>query len=558
MVKRVFKLVYSEIKGLHQAAYLLAFFAFGSQMLALVRDRLLAYSFGAGSELDLYYAAFRIPDILFALFASVLSVYVLLPFVTKARAESSAEAGANVLSQMFTLFLLVYSGVALILFIAMPFIVTLLFPGFAAEADTLTTLSRILLLQPLLLGISSLYGVVTQLSQRFVLYAISPLIYNLGIIIGIVLFYPYFGLYGLALGVILGAVGHLGIQIPLTLGSPLNFKFLKKIDWLFIRSVLIFAFPRALTLSLHQIVLLIFISMASLMAAGSVSVFQFAFNLQSVPLAIIGMSYSVAAFPVLADLFAKQQREAFCLHVLTAFRHIIFWSLPIIALVIILRAHIVRVVLGSGEFSWNDTRLTAAMLALFVISLLGQSLMMLLVRTFYAGGNTRIPLYIALSCAGVSLVGAVSLLALYNAYPAFQLFVSSVFRLEFVVGVEVLMLAVAFTIATLVEAGLLLFFASRLFGFNWSALRGQISEAMAAAIVAALCAYTALLFLVPGINQNTFIGISLQGGVAGICGVLGAIFTYYYLGSRELREIYQSFRSRVFKTEVIAPQSDTP
>ena len=99
------------------------------------------------------------------------------------------------------------------------------------------------------------------------------------------------------------------------------------------------------------------------MAAGSVAIFQFALNLQSVPLAIIGMSYSVAAFPVLADLFAKKEQTAFNHHVLTAFRHIIFWSLPIIALVIVLRAQIVRVVLGSGAFDWADTRLTAAVLA---------------------------------------------------------------------------------------------------------------------------------------------------------------------------------------------------
>lgn len=558
MVTRVIKLMYSEIKGLHQAAYLLAFFAFGSQMLALVRDRLLAFTFGAGSELDLYYAAFRIPDILFALFASVLSVYVLLPFVTKARSESGVEAGATVLGQMFTVFLIVYSLVAVVLFLVMPYITSFLFPGFSAEADTITTISRILLLQPLLLGISSLYGVVTQLSQRFVLYAISPLIYNCGIIIGIIVLYPWLGIYGLAVGVVLGALGHMAIQAPLIVGSELRFGLRRKIDWSLVRRVLLFAFPRALTLSLHQIVLLIFISLASLMAAGSVSVFQFAFNLQSVPLAIIGMSYSVAAFPVLADLFAKQQREAFCLHVLTAFRHIIFWSLPIIALVIILRAHIVRVVLGTGAFNWNDTRLTAAMLALFVVSLVGQSLMMLLVRTFYAGGNTRIPLYIALLCAGISLSAGVGLLSLYNAFPSFQLFVTSLFRLELVVGAEVLVLAMAFTLGTLVEALLLLIFAARLFGFNWFMLSRQFFEALTAALVAALFAYSALIFIVPGVNQNTFIGISLQGGVAALFGIFGAIFTYYALGSRELTEIYQSFRSRVFKTDVIAPQSETP
>jgi len=556
MVKRVFKLVYSEIRGLHQAAYILALFAIGSQMLALVRDRLLAHSFGAGSELDLYYAAFRIPDLLFALFSSVLSVYVLLPFVTQARAEKDAAAGARILSQMFSLFVLVYAGVALILFILAPYIVDKVFPGFADEASLLVLLIRILLLQPFLLGLSSLYGVVTQLSQRFILYALSPLIYNLGIIAGIVFFYPTLGLSGLVVGVVLGAAGHLLIQLPLVSGSELTFRFVRDIDWSLIRRVLSFAFPRAITLSIHQVVLLILIGLASLMTAGSVSVFQFAFNLQSVPLAVIGMSYSVAAFPVLADLYARQDKAAFAYHVVSAFRHIIFWSLPIIALVIVLRAQIVRVVLGSGEFSWNDTRLTAAMLALFVFSLIAQSLMLLLIRTFYAGGNTRTPLLVALFGAAVSLVSAVGLIALFNTSSAMHEAMVALFRLSDVAGTEVLLLALAFVGGTIIEAALLLVLAGRRFELHIWSLRRQFGQATLAAIVAGVSAYATLLFIVDGINQETFIGISLQGLTAGLMGVTGAILTYYLVGSQELEEIYVSFKARLFKTDVIAPQPD--
>jgi len=137
------------------------------------------------------------------------------------------------------------------------------------------------------------------------------------------------------------------------------------------------------------------------MAVGSVSVLQFAFNLQSVPLAIIGVSYSVAAFPTLAELLAKQKQLDFNLYVLTAIRHIIFWSLPIVALVIVLRAQIVRVLLGSGSFDWDDTRLTAAVLAVFVVTLTMQAILLLLTRALYAGGRTMLPLILA--CAGVSV-----------------------------------------------------------------------------------------------------------------------------------------------------------
>ena len=557
MVKRVLQLMYSEIRGLHQAAYILALFAFGSQMLALVRDRLLAHSFGAGAELDLYYAAFRIPDLLFVLFGSVLSVYVLLPFVTQARADRGDKAGAEVLGQMFTVFLLCYVSIAVVLFIIVPYLVPIFFPGLMAYEETLIILIRILLLQPLLLGISSLYGVVTQLSHRFILYAISPLIYNIGIIIGITLLYPHFGMAGLAMGVVIGALGHMLVQYPLVSQSEFAFKVVKAFDWKLLRSVCMVAVPRALTLSVHQLVLLIFIGAATTMTIGSVSVFQFAFNLQSVPLAIIGMSYSVAAFPVLADLFAKKDSLAFNMHVMTALRHIIFWSFPIIALVVVLRAQIVRVVLGSGAFDWDDTRLTAAVLALFIIALTAQSILLLLVRTFYAGGKTQTPLIIALIGAIVSILAAYTGLQYGAQYPYLMDSLDVLFRLEGVEGTEILILALSFIVGVLVEMCILLYMTIRVFGLRFERVLEQLAESLLAAMVAALTSYATLIFIVDGVNQETFIGIMLQGAVAAMAGVAGALLTYYILGSAELKEIYRSYHSKIFKTDVIGPQPDT-
>lgn len=558
MVKRVIKLMHSEIRGLHQAAYVLAVFAFGSQILALVRDRLLAHSFGADSELDLYYTAFRIPDLLFVLFVSVLSVYVLLPFVASARAERGEAAAAQVLAQVFTLFLGVYAVIAGILFFSIPYLIPYLFPGFAADNEMLTLLIRILLFQPFLLGISSLFGVVTQLSQRFVIFALSPLIYNLGIIFGIAVLYPYYGLPGLVGGVVIGAVGHLLVQWPLMRQSALSFGLVSSIDWSLFRTIIQTAIPRALTLSIHQLVLLLFVGVATTMTVGSVAVFQFAFNLQSVPLAIIGMSYSVAAFPVLADLFARKEREAFNNHVLTAMRHIIFWSLPIAGLFIVLRAQIVRVVLGSGEFDWSDTRLTAAVLAMFVIGLLAQSLLLLLVRAFYAVGKTRLPLYVAMGGALMSLGAAAFGLWLFALSSNLATSIASVFRLSGVEGVEVIVLATAFVVGTLIEAVVLFVLTVRTFELSWRTLLKQFGQAMAASSAGAAAAYSTLVFIVDGVNQETLIGILLQGAVAGIVGIVAIVGVYYLLGSRELFEISRSFRAKFEKQSVVAPQPEQP
>ncbi len=554
MVKRVFNFVYQEVRGLHQAAYVLALFAFASQVLAIVRDRLLAHTFGAGTELDLYYAAFRIPDLLFVLFASALSVFVLLPFVTKKTEQNDHTEGANVLSQMFTLFLIAYAVLAGGLALFAPFYVDNLFPGLSYSVSELTIMIQILLLQPLLLGISSLLGVVTQMNHRFVLYAISPLLYNIGIITGVTLLYPMFGLVGLVYGVVLGAFGHVLVQLPYVVSSKFRFGLSLNFDWHLIGNILKVAIPRALTLSTNQLVMLVLISMATLMTVGSVAVFQFAYNLQSVPLAIIGVSYSVAAFPTLTSLFAKQDQEGFNLQLLTAFRHIIFWSIPIVVMIVVLRAHIVRILLGSGEFDWSDTRLTAAVLAMFVWSLTAQAILLLLTRAFYACGRTLTPLWIALVSGSTSVALAFLFNEIYQSSPQLQLLVENGLRLSSIAGSEVLVLVVAFICGQFLQLTLMMFMSTRVFRINYKILRRLSTQAITAALVGGAATYGTLNFIVDGINQDTFLGILLQGLVAGVVGIIAVGSVYYLFRSQELMEIVRSFRSKIMRI----PHSDAP
>lgn len=556
MVRRALSLVYTEIRGLHQAAYLLAMFAFGSQILAIVRDRTLAHTFGAGAELDVYYAAFRVPDLLFVLFSSVLSVYVLLPFVEKRRATEGATAAASVLSQCFTLFLYCYSAVAALLFVGAPFFLPWVFPGMAAGNETLVWLTRILLLQPFFLGFSSLLGVVTQSEKRFVLYAISPMLYNVGIIVGALVFYPLVGLVGLGWGVVLGAVAHWGVQYPLVRKSQLAFSWSPKISWEVVKEIVLRALPRSLTLAIHQIVLFVLVAYATTLTVGSVAVFQLAFNLQSVPLVIVGMSYSVAAFPLLAEFVAKEDRVSFNRHVLSALRHIIFWSVPIIGLVIVLRAQLVRVLFGSGSFDWSDTRLTAAVLALLVVSLLAQSVLLLLVRAYYAAGRLPVPLFVSLFGLVATGLGTYVFHWLFTTQDGFRHGLEFLFRLVDVPGTEVLVLALGFTVGMILEAIILFALFAHTFTISVRSLWRLGAESVLATLVGATTAYLVLNFIVGGVNQETFIGIVLQGFVAGVAGGAAVVLVYHLIGSRELHELYRSFRSRVFKTEVIAPQSD--
>lgn len=549
-------MVYKEVRGLHQAAYILGLFAFGSQLLALVRDRLLAHQFGAGMELDLYYAAFRIPDLLYVLFASTLSVYVLIPFVASSIKGEDSSGAQRLLSQIFSSFLLVYSLLAVLMFIIAPYILPYLFPGLGSNMSELVSVTRILLLQPMLLGVSSLFGVVTQLGHRFVLYAISPLIYNVGIIVGIAFLYPLWGLNGLAIGVVMGALGHLLVQVPLVRKSSLAFTFTAQINWKLLWSILRVSIPRALTLSMQQISILVLLGIASVMTVGSVSVFQFAYNLQSVPLAVIGASYSIAAFPFLADLFAQKKMEAFALHMVSAFRHIIFWSVPAIALLIVLRAHVVRVVLGSGSFNWSDTRLTSAVLALLAISLLAQALNLLIVRAFYAGGKTMVPLV-------VTTIGTVCTIAityfLYLGYvvnPATVTFFESLLRIEGVPGSEIVVLGIGYSVAMCVQTSILLVLVMRTFSIPASWFFPSMGRAVVASVVGGFAAYLTLNVFATGINDTAFLGILIQGASGGFVGIGVIIIMYHLLRSPELHEIYKSFHRRIFKTDIVASEVD--
>ena len=198
--------------------------------------------------------------------------------------------------------------------------------------------------------------------------------------------------------------------------------------------VLILSVPRTLALASTQISLVALIAMASFLVSGSITVFTFAFNLQSVPLTIIGVSYAVAAFPTLSRLHARGAKDEFLQYVEAALRHMIFWAIPATIFMIVMRAQIVRIILGAGQFNWDATRLTAAALALFVISLAAQSITLLIARTYYAIGNTKKPLYYGIADITVSIVSGFLLLALFRENTFVREFVEALLRVEDVAG----------------------------------------------------------------------------------------------------------------------------
>lgn len=542
---RALQFIALEVTGLQRAVYVLALFALLSSVLALVRDRLLAHLFGAGTTLDLYYAAFRIPDLIFVATGALVSVYILIPELAR-RGEKEQRTYIDTIVAGFSLLTVCICGVA---FILAPFILAMLFPQFALGGllPTLTTLTRIMLLQPILLGFSNILAAVTQSRMRYLLYATSQLLYNIGIIVGIVLFYPIFGIKGLAVGVVFGALMHAGIQLPSIVGDGF-FRRLPRIhDVRALFETVAVSIPRALALSMGQITYTGLTVLAGLLAPGSIAIFVFAFNLQAVPLSIIGASYSVAAFPTLAAALSRGARDEFIAHVATAARHVVFWSLPAMALAIVLRAHIVRVILGSGAFDWTDTRLTAAAFALFAISLAAQGLMLLLVRAYYAAGRTFIPFFISAAVAlGTVLLGAVSVGVLHFSFVREG--AQGFLRVTDVPGSSVLGLAFAYALISILGTlALALHFEHRFRGFFRQVLPSWGQSAIASAVCGA-GGYLALTIAGPITLSSTVLTVFLRGFAGGMVGIVLGAFAYALLGNREYRETLEAVRGRIRRT----------
>lgn len=552
MVRKLLRLFNRESSSLHQAAYLLGFFAVLSQVLAFLRDRLLAHLFGASTELDIYYAAFRIPDFIFVTVASVVSLSVLVPFIIE-RNERGKEAVREFVESIFSFFSLLIIAVSVLAYFLMPTLTSILFKGLSAEVyEEIVYVSRIMLLSPIALGFSNLFGSLTQAYNRFFIYAFAPLLYNAGIIFGILVFAEELGAAGVAIGVVLGACMHALIQVPFASKLGLMPRLKPRLNFGLIKNVAMLSIPRTLTLSTTQFSLLFLIAFASLMPEGSISIMSFSFNMQSVPLTIIGVSYSLAAFPTLTRHFTERNMKAFLDQMVTTARHIIFWSIPLAALFVVLRAQIVRVLLGTGEFDWSDTRLTAAALALFVVSTVFQSLVLLFMRAFYSIGRTLKPFIIGILSSAVLIAASYSLVKLFYEFESFRYFVSALLRVEDLPGTVVLMLPLGYTIGLAVSgAAHWIAFEKEFKGFSRGVLRA-LFEAFTAGVFVATATYFGLWFFEPAFDTTKLMGLFLQGLCAGAVGVLAGVGILYGLGSRELDEVWRAVHAKFWKSRVIA------
>lgn len=538
----------TQIKGLHQAAYVIGLFAILSQIFALLRDRLLASTFGASAQLDMYYAAFRLPDILFVLLALFVSISILVPQVVKK--QNDVKELNRYFNSIFT-FMLMFSVVLFTLFIIFtPFFLKLIVPQLYTKELVLMT--QILLFQPILLSLSGFFGSFAQAQKKFLLYSTSPILYNVGIILGVIILYPAYGMYGLMFGVVFGALLHVSILIPFTGGV-----YIPKISKIYLedlREIITHSIPRTFAMMSNQILLVCITFFAGLLATGSIAIFNLAYNLQSVPLSIIGVSYSLAAFPSLTLFFQEKKFDEFYELLSRAIRHVFFWSLPVVACFIVLRAQIVRVVLGSGNFDWNETILVAAALALFTISLVAQSASQVLIRAFYAMGKTLYPFF-ASTISFVFTLALMSILFIPNLISSdIVLYTEALFKVDIVQSSLILILPLAFSIGQWILFTVLIIGMGHFKKIFSKEFFLSVSQSFAGAGVFALASYVSLQFLAGIFDLNTFIGIASQGLISGIAGAVCAFAFLLLVGNNEITTVLHVSLKRFKKQSLPAPE----
>ena len=528
-----------QTKSVTIASIILAVFYVISAALGLLRDHFLASRIGT-EKLDIYYAAFTIPDLIGLLMIFGAISAAIIPIFTQYWEKSEAEAWEYT-SILLNVFLTCLILVCSVFIIFAPFFVKLITPGFSPEKQVATvTLMRIMFLSPIILGISNIVSGILQVFHRFLVTALAPVMYNLGIIIGIIFLVPYFGLLGLAFGVIIGGLLHLAIQIPAFLYSGFRYQPLFNVKHQGVRKTLALMIPRSLGLGAGQINTIATTTIASTLIAGSIGVFTLANNLSNMLISMLAVSLSTAIFPSLSRSYAKEDTGEFSRKFSSAFLQLLFLSLPASVALFFLRAQIVRVVLGTGRFSWIDTRLTAACLGVFAIGICFQGLIFLLSKTFYAAHNTKIPAVLSVLTVALNIALSLFFVWLLNAHGWFFALVQNGLKLEGVENISVIALALSFSVAGIMEASLLLYFAYRYYQvFNltllWQSLSKMIVSATGMAVVIVLVRQ--LLVSSNIITLQSFWGVLLQLVLSGALGVIAYFAFSAIVKSPELKLI---------------------
>lgn len=520
--------------NLSSDALLIAVFSVLSRAFGLLRDRALASTFGAGSTLDAYYAGFEIPNFIFNTFVLGVLASAFIPIFIRTKNQQGNDSAielTNTIINIFTTFLLIAATIAIIF---APRLIPIVTPGFDQATTILAIkLTRIMMFSIVIFGLSNILGSYLQANRKFAAFAISPVFYNLGIIVGIYTLVPLFGDVGLGLSVLLGAMAHLAMNTISSLRHGWSWQ--PKLHLVRDEVVTFFKLiiPRTMGLAASSINSVVTTNFISRLSTGSIAAFNFASNLQSFPINVFGVSLAVAVFPIFSQAFSENSIDSFLDHFVINVRRIIYYVMPLTVLMLVLRAQIVRVLLGSGSFDWSDTIKTAQVLGFLSLAMMSDSLIPLLARAFYALPDTKTPFFASI----VSIVTNFTLLILLRHYS--------------LVGV-----GIAYLGSSLINLTLLLVFLGRRLGRLRSGdIIAGIKPMMLSSLASGLVAYLCLHVMSWVVDMHSGFGILVQGAVAGIVGIVVYLFTTYKFKLMEFELIKEWLDKAVLIVKKVCPRT---
>lgn len=399
MVASIFKngkkLIYQEHTTILSGALVIGFLMLLSKVLGLVKVRLYAGVLGASATYDIFVAADRIPDLMYQLIIVGSLNAAFIPLFTEYITNKGSSKAWTFASSVMNWTVIAFSVVGAVMWLFAEQLSYFVAAGFtASQRVELVSLMRILLLAPVILGISSYVAGTLQSFRRFFIPFLSPLLYNLGAIFGLIVLYPFMGVEGLAWGVIVGAFLHLLIQVPLLL--HLGFSYHPTLELgEELKRLIYLSLPRTVGVGVEQIKGVVITNFASLLTAGSISILRFAESIYLVPLHIVGVAIAQASLPTMSEQAARKNHGHLKETFIASWHQILFLVVPMTVILIVLKIPVVRLVLGTGVFDWEATVLTAWVMALLSLGLVANASNTLILRAFFALCETKLPVLIS-------------------------------------------------------------------------------------------------------------------------------------------------------------------
>ena len=412
IIDKTRQFIFAKQTSMFSSALMLAVMIIVSRLFGFLRYRALSGLFSK-EELDIFLASFRLPDLVFEILITGALTSTIIPFFIKYQSDRE-ELSLNI-SSIINLILLLMVGLIAVLFISMDFIVPAITPGFNKEKiEAIILYSRLLLVGQLpFLIIGNFLTGIAQANRMFFLPAVGPILYNLTIILSALLFSSRFFLLAPILGVIIGAILFVMIQLPILSNSNFVYYFvLKKTSGMieFFRVVV----PRALTVIFAQIDATIDLILTSLLGAGSYTVFYFAQHLQLLPVSVIGMAFGQASLPYLTEVYQAKKIEEFKKIIVDSVLNLLFFTIPISSFFIFARTPLVRLFFGGQKFDWDATVATAITLSFFSLSLPFHTIYYFITRCFYAFMDTKTPFFISMTTIVINTILSIVFIVVFK------------------------------------------------------------------------------------------------------------------------------------------------